>query len=262
MIRISEKPSLGRHLAVLQALIIRNLMARFGRENLGFFWFVLEPGLLTAGVIIIWSVIHDQYIHNVPVIAFVFTGYMPLTLWRHLTNPAVRIFHNNVSLFYHRPITYGHILISRLALEFFSVSAALTVIYLMLMSIGVIDPVADPELVLAGWLLTGWFYGALSLNIAAVTERWEVAERFVQPFQYFALPLSGVFFMVDWLPGWGQAAIVYNPAVHCTEMFRAGFFGEGFMTFYDPWYLIAWCAFMTVSGAAGVYHVRDHIRLT
>lgn len=254
--------SRNRHVAVLHALIIRNLMARFGRENFGFFWFILEPTILTAGVMIVWSVLKEPYIHNVPVITFVMTGYMPLTLWRHLTNPMVRVFHNNAHLLYHRPISYGYIMIARLLLEFLSVSGALTGVYFALASLGIVKPMEDPGLVLAGWLLTAWFYGGLAILIAGLTEYWEVAERFVQPFQYFALPVSGVFFMVDWVPGWGQNLILLNPAVHCTEMFRAGFLGESFTTYYDPWYLASWSMLLTVVGSALVYRVRDRIQVT
>lgn len=261
MTLVGRMLSHNRHVAVMDALMTRNLMARFGRENFGFFWFILEPTMLTVGVMLIWSVIHQSYIHSVPVITFVLTGYMPLTLWRHLTNPMVCLFRNNASLLYHRPVSCGYILLSRMLVEFLSVSGAVAGIYFVVASLNIIDPMADPGLVLVGWLFTGWFYGAIGMIIAAITEYWEVSERFIQPIQYFALPVSGVFFMVDWIPGWGQKLIVLNPAVHCTEILRAGFLGNAIATYYDLWYLACWSMLLTIVGSALVYRVRDHIRI-
>jgi capsular polysaccharide transport system permease protein len=237
-------------------------MGRYGRRKLGFIWTVLEPMILCSGVLVIWSLIHPPVDHGIPVATFVLTGYMPLTLWRHVTNPMTGIFIRSASLLYHRPVSHVHILVARLILELLSTTGALLVIYFVLTSLGLVDPVADFGLTLAAWLSTAWFFGGMGLQLAALTTMWEVAERFVAPFQYLALPLSGVFFMVDWMPGYAQRLLLLNPMVHCFEMFRAGFVGEAVTTHYDPWYLVAWCTAMTIAGAAAVYHVRDRIQFS
>ncbi|MEA2741427.1 MAG: capsular polysaccharide transport system permease protein, partial [Acetobacteraceae bacterium] len=71
---------LRSHFDVFYALIIRDLMTRFGRQHLGFVWTILEPMILCTGVMFVWSFIHDPLIHGMPVVELVFTGYMPLTL--------------------------------------------------------------------------------------------------------------------------------------------------------------------------------------
>jgi len=252
---------LGGFLNVLRALIIRDLMMRFGRHHMGFIWTILEPMILCTGVMVIWSLIKEPIVHGIPIVTFILTGYMPLTLWRHLTNPMARMLRNSSSLLYHRPMTHVHILLARSLLEFLSTTAALAVIYFVVTTIGVIEPIADPGLALAGWLFTAWYFGAMGLVIAAVTEYWEPAEKFIGPSSYLQLPLSGVFFMVDWLPDYAQKLILWNPSVHCFEMFRAGFLGEAFPTHYDPEYLAICSAVMTVVGAAVMYRVRDRIQV-
>jgi capsular polysaccharide transport system permease protein len=251
---------LYRELDVLKAVIIRDLMMRFGRQHLGFVWTILEPMILCTGVMAVWSMIHEPIIHGVPIIAFVLTGYMPLTLWRHMTNPMARIFRNNSFLLYHRQLSHVHIVLSRAILEFLSTTAALCVIYFVLWSFGVVQWIQDPGLLLASWLFTAWYFGAFGLVIAAWTEIWEPAEKFIGPANYLALPLSGVFFMVDWLPSYAQKLLLLNPPVHCFEMFRAGFFGEDVTVHYDPWYLAAWSLGMTLVGSASVLAVRDRIQ--
>jgi capsular polysaccharide transport system permease protein len=258
------QPSLWKiirtHVDTLSALIIRDMMVRFGRHHLGFVWTILEPMILCTGVMVIWSAIKEPIIHGVPILTFVMTGYMPLTLWRHVTSPMAKILRNHSSLLFHRPILHWHIMLARAILEFFSTTAALLVIYFVVVSIGLVEPIADVGLALSAWLFTGWYFGAMGLLIGAGTEYWEPAEKFIQPAQYLQLPLSGVFFMVDWLPAYAQKLLLLNPSVHCFEMFRAGFLGDGTPTHYSPWYLAAASIGMTIAAASAIYHVRDRIQ--
>ena len=249
-----------RHIDVLHALIIRDLMTRFGRNHLGFIWTILEPMILCTGVMFIWSMIKEPVIHGIPITAFVLTGYMPLTLWRHMQNPMARILRINSSLLYHQPVSHVHLMLARLFLEFFSTTAALTAIYFVAISFGLVAPAEDPGLAIAAWLMTAWYFGAMGLLIGVLTEYREPAEKFIGPTQYLQLPLSGVFFMVDWMPDYAQKLLLLNPSVHCFEMFRAGFIGEAVTTHYDPAYLAACCTVLTVVAAALVFRVRDRIQ--
>jgi capsular polysaccharide transport system permease protein len=253
---------LERHLTTLHALIIRDMMVRFGRHHLGFIWTILEPMVLCTGVMLLWSVIKEPIVHGVPLVAFVLTGYMPLTLWRHLQNPMTRILRNNASLLYHGPVSPAHIMLARCFLEFLSTTAALVVIYFVLVASGVVEPLVDPSLTLAAWLFAAWYFAAGGLLIGVWTEYWEPAEKFIGPVMYLQLPLSGVFFMLDWLPNYAQKLLLLNPSVSCLEMFRAGFFGEAITTHYDVGYLTTVSVVTTVLAAAAIYHVRDHIQTT
>lgn len=254
-----DQMSFADRLEVIEALMLRDLMARFGRNSLGFVWVVLEPMILTAGVMIIWSLIYSRVYHGVPVVAFVLTCYMPLTLWRHCFNSLIRILSNNVSLLQHRVIHHSDIIIARLVIEFLSTSTALSVVYFVMISFGIADGVADPALMLAGWIYTGWLFGSLGIAQAIIIEKWHLGEKFVAPIQYLALPLSGVFFMVDWLPGYAQKLLLLNPMVHCFEMFRAGYFGPGIRFHYSVIYLTSWCLFSSVLAVALLWRSKNSV---
>ncbi len=45
---------------VYEALMIRLIIVRFGRENLGFLWVVIEPMLLCVGVMGIWKITKES----------------------------------------------------------------------------------------------------------------------------------------------------------------------------------------------------------
>src|ERR1700712_3397089 len=113
-----ELGSLRNHSNCIRALLIRDMMARFGRANLGFAWTIMEPMLLTGGVLVLWSLLRQPVIHGIPLVGFVITLYMPLTMWRHMTTSMVRVAGANSELLYHRPISHIDFVAGRLLLEF------------------------------------------------------------------------------------------------------------------------------------------------
>ncbi len=250
---------LAEQLRVLQALIVRELMMRYGREGGGFAWVVIEPMLLCVGVTSIWMLLKPGVERGVVVAALVFTGYMPLTLWRHLSNPAVRLLHNNRLLFFHRTISTLDLFWCRQILEFTATSAAFLVVYLALRALGFVAPVHDWSLCLLGWLTMAYIAVAASLLIAVLTEMWEWSERLVQPFQYLLIPISGTFFVVDWLPQAAREVIWYNPLIHPYEMMRAGFIGPGLTTYFSWWYPLCYASVVLCLGMLGVAQARRRI---
>jgi capsular polysaccharide transport system permease protein len=127
---------------------------------------------------------------------------------------------------------------------------------------GIVSAIARFDLLILGWLMMLWAGLAAGLIIAAVTELFEPAERFVQPMQYLNIPLSGAFYMVDWLPPWAQKLVLWHPHVHAYEVFRAGFFGDSFTAHYDLSYFFACVFVMSFCGLLGVKYVRAHVRFS
>jgi capsular polysaccharide transport system permease protein len=244
---------------ILKALMIRDMIVRFGRDNIGFVWVVLEPMILCLGVMTIWSVIKPPYEHGVQVLTFVITGYMPLTLFRHLTNSAVHLLRRGGELLYHRGITHLDLFLARMLLEFTATTVALCAVYTGLAIVGLAEPIHDISLVTGGWLLQGWFSLGVGACLAAVTEAAESAERFVQPVQYLSVPLSPVFYMVDWLPAEAQDFMRYNPMSHPYELIRAGVFGPSVQAQYDPGFSFVCGLVLLALGFWGILAVKDRV---
>src|SRR6185437_3863034 len=87
-------------------------------------------------------------------------------------------------------------------------------------------PIADPLLLIGAWVLQAWFSFGIGLIIAGLSEMFEAVEHFVAPVLYITLPISGAFYLVDWLPSYLQDIVLWSPLVHINEMFRAGVFGS------------------------------------
>lgn len=245
----------------IHALLVRELMVRYGRNNIGFVWVILEPMILCVGVMFVWSILGGHGKDGIKVVELVLTGYMPLTLWRHLTGAVVGMFRSNVGLLYHRQVSLLDIVLARQLLEIAGTTTALLVIYSFLVISGLVEGLRRLDLVILGWLMMAWIGVAFGALLACWTERQEVVERFVQPLQYLNVPLSGAFFLVDWLPHWAQSVILYHPLVHCWEVFRAGYFGDAIVSHYDLWYYTA-CAFgLSFWALRSVRRIRAHVRL-
>jgi len=244
---------------IMYGLIIRDLMVRFGRQNIGFIWVVLEPMILCSGVMTIWSLTKEPIVHGIPIIAFIVTGYMPLTVSRHFVSGMTALVRNNFSLLYHSPISHVHIIFARLILEFLSTTFALLLILFVVITTGFVQVPVDLGLALAGWLLASWHFGAIAMLTSVLIEYWHPAEKFVQPWQYLQLPISGVFFMVDWMPSYAQKLLLWNPTVHAYEMFRAGFFGAEIVTHYDVSFLVGTNIVITLIAVLMVSSMRKFL---
>lgn len=230
---------IGTKRRVLNALLMRELMQRFGHGNIGFLWLIGEPLLLTAGVMIVWTVISGSQRHGVNVIPLVLTGYSLLTLWRNMVNRSIQCFRGSAELLFHRTIRPIDIFVARQLLEIFGCLIAFFVAYVPLVLLDVIEPVDDYLLLLGGWFLLSFFGFGFGLIVASLTELSETLERFVQPVMYLTIPLTGAFYMVSWLPRSLQEFVLLSPLVHASEMIRAGYFGPSVPTHWSVFYLLA-----------------------
>ena len=75
--------SLRLQLRVLGALLMREIITRYGRDNLGFLWLFAEPMLFTLGITALWTSAGLAHGSTLPVVAFALTGYSSVLLWRN-----------------------------------------------------------------------------------------------------------------------------------------------------------------------------------
>ena len=76
--------SLGIQARVVHALIMREIITRYGRHNIGFAWLFGEPMLFTVGIIILWSVYREGgSTSHINIISYALTGYSTVLNWRN-----------------------------------------------------------------------------------------------------------------------------------------------------------------------------------
>lgn len=220
-------------LRVTHALLIRELMIRYGRKNLGFLWLIAEPLLLTIGVMVVWIFIRSKAAHGISVAGFALTGYSMLMLWRHSVQIGIGCLQQSSGLMFHRDIAPLMVLLSRMFLESFGCLASFTLAYGALILVEVVEPANDYLFMVLGWLSLSVFGFGVAMLVAGLTEFSDAVGRLIQPAMYVTLPLTGVFALVAWLPQEVQGLYLYSPLVHMVEMFRYGFFGGGTRFHFD-----------------------------
>jgi capsular polysaccharide transport system permease protein len=228
----------ARNVRVIKALMLRETVTRFGREGLGFLWLIGEPLMFCIGVLVMWSLLKPEYEHGVRLGPFVMTGYMCLLLLRHQSAYSLGALQGNIGLLYHRQINVLSVYITRNLLEFLGSTAAFVVVYAVLIIMGQVTPPKDWGLLLGGWMIMCWISTGFALSLAALSLRSEVMERLVPLIQYTLIPISGAFFMVEWIPNKYREPYLLLPFPHGIEMVRAGVFGEFVPTHFNAWYAI------------------------
>jgi capsular polysaccharide transport system permease protein len=248
-------------LRVIGALLMREIVTRYGRDNLGFLWVFVEPMLFTLGITGLWSAAGMHHGSSLPVVAFAVTGYSSVLLWRNCATRCSMAIPPNMPLLYHRNVRVLDLFITRILLEVTGATISFFVLSLLWISIGWMEPPRNILLVLAAWGLLAWFGASLALMIGGGTAHSDIVERFWHPTAYLLFPLSGAAFMVDWMPTRFQEAILWIPMVHGTEMLRDGFFGSAVRTHYSPQYMALCCSFLTLAGLILVKEAGRRIEL-
>ena len=248
----------GVQFGVLRALIVRDALMRFGHENLGFFWVILEPLMFAGGVAVLWTVL-DHTHGRVPTVNFALTGYLMITLLRHIAGASNRILSRNLGLRFHATIKPLDIYLARALLESLGCLAAFFVAYIPLTTLGVIDPMRDPLLAMGGYALQVWFCVGFGLIMAALSETSDVMERVLPVTMYLTLPLTGIFTMQSWLPAKAQSILAWSPMVNTVEMLRNGMFSADVTTMWDAWFVVWWCFAQTVVGLMLFDSVRRRV---
>ncbi|MDP3823582.1 MAG: ABC transporter permease [Burkholderiales bacterium] len=246
--------SLSVQKRVVGALLMREVITRFGRENLGVLWLIAEPMMFTLGVTALWSAGGLNHGSALPIVAFAITGYSSVLMWRNSVTRCNSAIQSNFSLLYHRNVQVIDVFVTRILLEMAGATGSFIVLSLFFVAIEWIEPPTDLLQVVAGWLMLAWFGASLSLVVGAATAYSEIVERIWHPTSYLLFPLSGAAFMVDWLPPAAQEVVLLLPMVHGVEMIREGYFGNAVRTHYDAGYMALCCLGLTF---VGLYLVRD-----
>jgi capsular polysaccharide transport system permease protein len=244
---------------VISALILREILTRFGRRNLGFLWLFVEPALFILALTAIWTALSGSQRSGLPVAAFVLTGYSTVLLWRNMPSRCIKAMAPNIALLYHRQVRPLDIYFSRCALEAVGATMSFVVLATAFISFGLSPVPYDILKVLIGWGLLTWYALALALFFGATSERTELVEKIWSPMTIVMLFLSGAFFMLEAFPPAARDFLLYIPTVSCIELLREGYFGPGHRFYYDIPYVVTFNAVLMLLGLAQVRYISRHV---
>ncbi|QIW15215.1 sugar ABC transporter permease [Pasteurellaceae bacterium RH1A] len=223
---------------VIGALLMREVITRYGRKNIGFLWLFVEPLLMTLMIALMWKLIRADNYSTLNIIAFVITGYPMAMMWRNASNRAIGAISANTSLLYHRNVRVLDTIFTRVLLEVAGASIAQIIITALFIALDWISMPYDMFYMLLAWMLMAFFAFGLGLIICSIAYHFDVFGKLWGTFSFILLPLSGAFFFVHNLPSQIREQLLWIPMIHGTEMFRKGYFGSTVITYEDPYFLL------------------------
>lgn len=240
---------------VIGALLMREMLTRFGRHNIGFLWLFVEPMMFTLGVTALWMLAGMNHGSTLPIAAFALTGYSSVLLWRNMPGRCILAVETNSSLMYHRNVKVIDIYAARLLLEGGGATISFVLLSLVFWFAGLIELPENVLQVIIGWILLAWFGASLAIFLGASSEQTEVIEKIWHPASYLLFPLSGAAFLVDALPKAAQDFLLYIPMVHGVEFLREGYFGSAIRAHYDLFYMIGFNSVLSLFAMARARHL-------
>ncbi|HWP19194.1 MAG TPA: ABC transporter permease [Burkholderiaceae bacterium] len=244
---------------VIGALLMREILTRYGRHNIGFLWLFVEPMLFTLGVTALWTMAKATHGSDLPIVAFAITGYSSVLLWRNMPSRCISAITPNLALMYHRNVKVMDVFAARLLLE----AAGATISFMTLASfftfIGWMEPPENIAMVMVGWVMLAWFGSALAILLGSLSERSEIVDKLWHPTSYILFPLSGAAFLVDALPKAAQEFVLLLPMVHGVEYLREGYFGQSIRAHHDLTYMGTICLGLTLLGLAMMRRVSREV---
>jgi capsular polysaccharide transport system permease protein len=244
---------------VIGALTIREIYTRFGRESLGFAWIVAEPLVFAVPVLFMWRAIRGSHEHGISVMPFLWSGYLPILLFRHVVNRILFFIRANVPLLYHQRVKIFDVFLARTLLEIGSNLTAVVVSFAVFYAIGSVDLPRDLPMFYLGYFYMIWWSAAAALIIGPLCERSDWVQQIWLPYSYMYLIFSGFFYLADWLPPGLRYVALLQPYTQAFEMIRAGVFGSTITTYGDPAYTTFVLAILTVIGLWLMREARQYV---
>jgi capsular polysaccharide transport system permease protein len=244
---------------VVGALLIREVYTRFGREGLGFAWIVFEPLVFAIPVLLVWSLVRGSYDHRTPMMPLLWTGYLPILLFRHIGGRMLLFVRVNAGLLYHRQVTIFDLYLARCVLEIASNLTAVVASFVLFYAIGLLDMPQDLPMFYLGYFYMIWWSAAVGLIIGGLSERTEWVEKIWTPFSYLYMFFSGFGYLAAWLPPALRSWALCMPSLQAYEMIRAGMLGASIKTYGDPVYLTKILAILTLFGLLIMRDARKYV---
>src|SRR6266702_6631051 len=101
---------------IIGALLLREILTRYGRHNIGFMWVFVEPMMFTTGVLILWLSL-GTHKSTLAIIPFTISGYASVLMWRNIINLCGNAVEPNRALMHHRNVRVFDLFAARLILE-------------------------------------------------------------------------------------------------------------------------------------------------
>jgi capsular polysaccharide transport system permease protein len=223
---------------VLFALVMREMVTRYGRSPGGYVWAIIEPLATIALLSAVFSAIarHPSLGTNFPI--FFATGYGAFHIYKDISASVSSAVQSNRALLAFPRISMLDVILARFLLQTTTSIMAFSAIITGLLLYYDMHMPLDFRAIFAAFAyaaLLGIGIGALNCVLFAFSPTYQ------QVFNIVNRPLfliSGVFFIFEEIPADWQPWLWWNPLIHVTATMRTGFYAEYHAAFVSPVFVL------------------------
>ncbi len=263
---VSNTSELARGLAaqlrVVHALALRETRTRFGQNNLGYLWALLEPLFWIGTFAGLFAIAGRSSPGGMPIVPFLATGIIAYELVMKTADKGSQAINGNKALLFYPQVHTLDLILARGLLEM----ATYGVVFVLIIGGWAFTVphvrIDDLLVLLSGLGLAGSLGMGLGLVLCSLNVLSPTVDRIRGPLFRPMFWISGLFFSASSLPSQAREYLLYNPVLHCVEMVRSGFFPSFHSPYADPTYVMAWIIGLFFVGLTLERRVRPKVQLT
>lgn len=220
---MEKRSSFEIQLAVIHALLIRELKTRFGRYRLGMVWALLEPFLQILVFLGIFHFRGRSTVGGLELPIFLATGIAPFLYFRKIINQCMGAVSGNRNLLIYRQVRIFDPFLTRFLLEMGVSFIVLIALIAGSWWIGYEVEVVNTLRFIQVYLLLSLFAFGIGLSFGVFNtlypEPGKLLPMLLRPLMF----ISGTFFSINEIPHNLQGLLLWNPLLHAFEMMRSCF---------------------------------------
>ena len=247
---------------VVRALLLRETRTRFGANQLGYLWALLEPVLFVGTFVLLFKVADRSAPSGMDIVPFLITGIIPYQLFQVTASRAVPAVQANKTLLFYPQVRPLDLIIARSILEVVTLLAVFAFLMALYVAWTGTFSVGSLLMTWCGLALCGAFGAALGLVLSALSVMTNLVDRLVGPLMRPFFWTSGLFFTGSQLPTNVRDIMSYNPLFNMIELVREGWFPTYHAEGLRLGYSVAWILGLALLGLALERVARAKIELT
>lgn len=207
----------------VRTIMLREMMARFGRHDLGYLWAIIEPLIHVSILSFIFYFIRMRDTLGMNVVLFVATGIIPLFFYLKTFAVLTNALKQNRPLLNHSGVQPMDIFLARSILEFFTQLLVL-ILFVVVIYVAVEQYRFGSVVSIMANLFGLWIMGiGAGLTVGSLVVYAESLPNIVSGFNRIIYITSGVFFTLDMMPPAVAEYAAYNPLLHFVDGVRGNF---------------------------------------
>lgn len=220
---ITRRSPLKIQLAVIHALMAREMLTRFGAFRLGYAWALLEPLLQILFFSLMYAFGSRTMVGGLAIPVFLATGIAPFMYFRKVISQCLSAVSANQNLFLFRQVRIFDAYLVRFLLEMMITFVVLVLLIGGSAWLGFEVRLVSSLVFLQAYLLLSFFAFGLGLTFGVLNSLYPELGKLIPVILRPLMFISATFFTINDMPASVQNILLWNPLIHAFELMRSAF---------------------------------------